>query len=66
MLTRVNFKWIYIEKVSFDEIKWMLRYENLLAYLVFNKWFDILNNTIHFKLGVIIIHHTNAIELYSF
>ena len=65
MLTKVNFKWIDIEKSTFDEIKWMLHYDTLISYLVFNKWFDIHINTIHFKWGIIIIHHTNAIGLYS-
>ena len=65
MLPKVKFKWIDIGKNTLDKIKIMLHYETLLSYFVFNKWFDIHNNTRHFKLGVIIIHHTNAIELYS-
>ena len=65
ILPKVNYMWIDIEKSTFDEIKWMLYFDTLLAYLVFNKWFDIHTNTRHFKLGIIIIHHTNAIKLYS-
>ena len=65
MLPEVDFKWIDIEIYIFGEIKWMLYHDTLLSYLVFNKWFDIHTNTRHFKLGIIIIHHTNKIKSYS-
>ena len=65
MLPKVNLKWIDNEKNTFDEIKWMLYYDTLLSYLVFNKWFDIHTNTRQFKVMVIIIHHTNAIKFYG-
>ena len=50
----MKFKWTDVEYKAFEEIKRILDHNNLLAYLDFNKSFEINTNTRDFQLGSVI------------
>ena len=50
----MKFKWIKIEQDDFEEIKWILDRNILLAYPDFNKTFKIDTDAKNFQLGAVI------------
>ena len=52
---KVRFKWIDPEKKEFDDIKQYVSQDTLLAYLDFNKRFDINTDASNYQFGPVII-----------
>ena len=69
-LTKINtgkleYKWTKIKQYYFEEIKWIVVCDILLAYPAFNEEFNIHTNAIKFQLGAVIIHVEKPIVFYS-
>ena len=62
---KVNLKWTDVEQKGFDDIKHAVAQDTLLAYLDFNKRFDIHMDARDCHLGAVIGHYIKPIAFYS-
>ena len=62
---KAKFKWTDVEHKEFYDIKSTVAHDTLLAYLDFNKRFDIHKDVRNYQLGSVIIQYGKPIALYS-
>ena len=62
---KLKFKWTDMEHKAFDGIKRTVAHDILLAYLDFNKRFDIHKNASDYQVASVISHNGKTIDLYS-
>ena len=60
----MKFKWTEIEQDAFDEIKYIVDHNTLLAYPDFNETFKIHTNASRLQLGAVIGHKVKPIDFY--
>ena len=65
MSYKVKFKWTDMEQKAFDDIKWAVAHNTLLAYPYFNKRFDIPMVSSDYQIGAVISQEGNPIAFYS-
>ena len=62
----MKFKQSDMEQRAFEEIKHAVAYDTLLAYLDFNKHFDMNTDAIDYQLGAVIIQNGKPIAFYIY
>ena len=58
---KVTFEWAHIEQKAFEDIKFIVACNNLLAYPDFNEQFDIHTDDSDYHLGAIISQYGKSI-----
>ena len=61
---KTKFKWTDVKKNDFDDIKHTFAHNPVLAYLDFNKRFDIHTYVIYYQLGAVIVQNGKSIAFY--
>ena len=62
---KVKFKRTDVEKKYFDDIKFAITHDTLLAYPDFNKRFDIHTDDSYYQLGAVVSHGGRPIAFYG-